>query len=110
MSGTMGWGKIGTTNQTMIERYAARGKGTTKLYLDSGGTQVACADTDGDGIKDDVSGGDNYCENNQMRDTLAGLGYQFQTDLWHWWEPNAQHNEAAWAKRAWRPMQIFAGM
>ncbi|UQA61987.1 alpha/beta hydrolase [Polyangium aurulentum] len=116
LSGTMGWGKIGATNQTIIERFVAHGHGTTKLYLDSGGgyddngNQVPCADTDGDGIKDDVELGDNYCENIQMRDTLAGLGYQFEKDLWHWWEPNAPHNEAAWKDRVFRPLQIFAGL
>jgi hypothetical protein len=116
LSGTMGWGKIGATNETMIERFAAHGHGATALYLDSGGgydksgNPVSCADTDGDGIEDDVSGGDNYCENMQMRDTLVGAGYVFEKDLWHWWEPKAPHNEAAWKDRVFRPLQIFAGM
>jgi hypothetical protein len=114
LSGTMGWGKIGENNQTIVERFAAHGHGKTALYLDSGGgfddngNQPPCADTDGDGVRDDVDLGDNYCENIQMRDTLAAAGYKFDTDLWHWWEPKAPHNEAAWKARVFRPLQIFS--
>lgn len=53
---------------------------------------------------------DNYCENQQFRDVLETAGYVSGTDLWHWWEPDAPHNEAAWADRVWRPLEIFAAM
>ncbi len=111
LSGTMGWGSIGATNETIIQRYAAAGHRDTALYLDSGGNGVTCADTDGDGTNDDDhDSSDNYCENVQLRDVLEGVGYTFEVDLWHWWEPEAAHNEAAWAERVWRPMEIFAGL
>lgn len=111
LSGTMGWGSIGADNETMIRRYAAAGHRGTALYLDSGGYGTTCADGDGDGTNDDdVDSADNYCENAQMRDVLASAGYAFDVDLWHWHEPYAEHNEAAWADRAWRPMEIFAGL
>lgn len=108
LSGTMGWGSIGADNETMIERYAAAGHRSTALYLDSGGGGD-CVDADGDGLRDDdPSASDNYCENLQLRDVLADAGYTFEEDLWHWWEPDAAHDEAAWAERVWRPLAIFA--
>jgi hypothetical protein len=109
----MGWGSIGAGvhNETMIERYNAHGHQGTVLYIDSGGDGVTCADGDGDGIMDDdLEADDNYCENIQLRDVLAGVGYQIGTDLHHWWEPGAPHNEAAWAARVNKPFGIFAGL
>ena len=50
---------------------------------------------------------DNYCETVQLRDVLSSKGYVFDQDLWHWWEDGAPHNEAAWAARAFRPLQAF---
>ncbi|MDP2308076.1 MAG: alpha/beta hydrolase-fold protein [Pseudomonadota bacterium] len=111
LSGTMGWGSIGTENDTMIDRYGAAGHRGTALYLDSGGSGTTCADSDGDGTNDDdPTAADNYCENVQLRDVLSTGGYTFETDLWHWHAPDAEHNEAAWAERVWRPLEIFAGL
>ncbi len=112
LSGTFGWGSIGATNETLIERWQKAGKQSTKLYLDSGGGPGAgCVDSDGDGIQDDANGAqDNYCETAQLRDVLAASGYEFDVDLWHWYEPGALHNEAAWAARVFHPVQIFEGL
>ncbi|TKD13317.1 alpha/beta hydrolase [Polyangium fumosum] len=121
LSGTMGWGKMGetSTNETMIERYESHGHRTTVLYLDSGGgdpalgqseNEAKCKDTDGDGIEDDVGLGDNACENAQMRDVLISVGYTLQSDVYHWWEAGAPHNEAAWRARVFRPMDLFKGL
>jgi hypothetical protein len=111
LSGTMGWGSIGADNETMIARYAAAGHRGTALYLDSGGYGTTCADADGDGTHDDdPDAADNYCETVQLRDVLEAGGYTFDVDLFHWWESGAEHNEAAWADRVWRPMEIFAGL
>lgn len=110
LSGTMGWGSITAQNETMIERYAAAGHGATALYLDSGGNGT-CYDSDGDGIEDDdPTATDNYCENKQLESLLYGLGYVAGVDVWHWWEPDALHNEAAWAARVWRPLDHFAAL
>lgn len=107
LSGTMGWGSIGTNHETMIARYAASGHANTVLYLDSGGGGD-CYDLDGDGTNDDnPDAGDNYCENLQLRDTLIANGYTYDVDLFHWWEPGAEHNEAEWAARVFRPLEIF---
>src|SRR5262249_51173760 len=109
LSGTMGWGSIGPEmhNQTMIERYAAHGHQATVLYLDSGGGGT-CFDSDGDGIDDDdPSASDNYCENAQMKATLLGVGYQEGQDLTYWYEPGATHDEAHWAARVFRPLDLF---
>jgi predicted alpha/beta superfamily hydrolase len=110
LSGTMGWGSIGAGvhNETMIERYAAAGHGSTALYLDSGGGG-SCFDADQDGIEDDdPTASDNFCENAQLETVLVAAGYVHAVDLWHWHEPGAPHKESAWAARVWRPLQIFA--
>lgn len=110
MSGTMGWGSIEQHNETIIERYASHGHQSTVLYLDSGGSGD-CVDSDGDGIMDDdPSAEDNYCENIQLRDTLESVGYQYETDLYHWYEPGATHDEVSWAARVDLPLGIFAGL
>jgi hypothetical protein len=107
LSGTLGWGSIGANNETMIERYAAKGHQSTVIYLDSGGGSGPCLDSDSDGISDDGDAGDNYCENVQMRDTLLSVGYTSGVDLTYYWEPDAEHNEVEWAKRVWRPLDEF---
>lgn len=110
LSGTLGWGSMTLQNETMIERWQSAGLQSTAVYLDSGGSGN-CVDSDGDGIEDDDPNAlDNYCETNQMRDVLAGVGYTFDLDLWHWYEAGAPHNEAAWAARVWRPLDIFAAL
>lgn len=110
MSGTLGWGSIGADNETMIERYATAGHRDTALYLDSGGGGT-CWDGDDDGIQDDdPEAADNYCETMQMVTTLEGLGYTWEQDLWHWWEPGAAHNEAEWAARVALPLGVFAAL
>jgi predicted alpha/beta superfamily hydrolase len=109
LSGTLGWGSMfgNVTGQTMIERYQAAGHRSTAIYLDSGGNSPGCADLDGDGLEDDGPGSDNYCETKQMETVLAGLGYTHGTDLWHWHQPGAPHNEASWAERVFRPIDAF---
>ena len=110
MSGTLGWGSIEASNQTMIQRYAAAGHRDTAIYLDSGGDGT-CYDSDSDGTDDDdPTSSDNYCETNQMAATLEGLGYTWEQDLWHWWEPDAQHNEMEWAARVELPLSVFASL
>ena len=100
MSSTLGWGAHGDMGQTMIELWADAGFQGMTLYLDSGGDVLGqCADEDGDGIHEDSNDSDNYCVTLQMADTLESLGYSYDADLFHWWEPGAQHEEAAWAER-----------
>ncbi len=109
LSGTLGWGSIGLENETMIERWAAAGLRDVVVYLDSGGGGTDCEDSDGDGTNDDdPTAADNYCETVQMRDVLLEEGWQGDVDLFHWHEPGAQHDEAAWAARVFRPLEIFA--
>jgi hypothetical protein len=113
LSGTLGWGSLDPKihNPTIIERYAMAGHRSTVIYLDSGGGGVTCADSDGDGINDDDGeADDNYCETLQMRDTLLGLGYQADKDLFYYFDMGAPHNEAAWAARVDMPLGIFAGL
>jgi len=103
LSPTLGWGAFasGPAPNALVNRWAADvGHGATAIYLDSGGNVTgACADGDGDGVFEDSDDSDNYCTTIQMRDLLSGQGYVFDTDLFHWWEPGASHNEAAWAGR-----------
>lgn len=107
LSGTVGWGRIDHDNPTIIELFQDAGIQPFAIYIDSGG-YGDCYDSDGDGIQDDSwNSPDNYCENLQFRDTLANLGYSFDVSLWHWHENGAEHNEAAWAARVWRPLSHF---
>jgi predicted alpha/beta superfamily hydrolase len=113
MSGTMGWGSIGAGvhNQTIFQRYAAHGHEAPILYVDSGGSGDTCADSDGDGVDDDdPNASDNYCENLQTKNVLLSIGYTEGTDLFYWYEPGATHDEASWAARVSRPLQVFAGL
>lgn len=112
LSGTMGWGSIGpgVHNETMIQRYAARGKRATVLYLDSGGGGKPCDDIDGDGIDDDQGDDDNHCETEQMRRVLIENGYEEGKDLHSHYDAGAGHDEAAWAARVHRPLSVFAGL
>jgi hypothetical protein len=112
LSGTVGWGKIGADNNTLLDLYGAAGLRSTRLYIDSGGGvdggAGACMDSDDDGINDDnESNADNFCENRQLADALAASGYVWEESLWHWHELDAEHNEAAWAARVARPMKLF---
>jgi len=112
LSGTLGWGSIELANETMIERYAAGGHIPTAIYLDSGGGPGSgCVDSDGDGTRDDApDSSDNYCETVQMVETLEGVGFVWDEDLWHWWEPDAPHSEVAWADRVHRPLAVFEAL
>jgi predicted alpha/beta superfamily hydrolase len=102
MSSSLGWGSFEEgRNDTLRSRWDAHLPVT--LYLDSGGGGT-CADADG--AHDDS---DNYCVTLEMRDHLAGLGYQFETDLFHWWEPGAPHAESAWAARLPRALDACDG-
>jgi hypothetical protein len=107
MSGTAGWGSIGLSNETIIERLSAAGHLPVAIYIDSGGSGT-CVDADGDGIDDDGNDFDNYCVNLQLADTLRGVGYTDDVDFWHWHELDAPHNEIAWSARVWRPLSSFA--
>jgi hypothetical protein len=105
MSSTLGWGAFAVSapgDQALARLWPdSYGHGATAIYLDSGGNVGVdgCLDIDGDGIHEDSADADNYCTTVQLRDVLEGLGYVFETDLWHWWEPDAAHNEAAWHLR-----------
>jgi hypothetical protein len=103
LSGTFGWGRIGAANETLIEAYAEGRPGPAAIYLDSGGGP-------GEGCLAYGGGSDNYCVNRQMADTLAETGYAWTVDLWHWHEPGATHDEAAWAARVHRPVGLFEGL
>lgn len=92
MSGTISWGTIGADppNPTIIDDYLNGAPIGSRIYLDSGGSEGA-------GCPDD--GSDNYCGNVELADTLRGLGWVDEQDLFYRWDPGAPHNEAAWASR-----------
>ena len=109
LSGTVGWGSLGSSEPTIIELMAEAGHQSTAIYIDSGGSG-SCIDADADGIIDDGEDFDNYCVNLQLRDVLATIGYSFDVDLWHWHEPDAPHNEYAWSERVYIPLNVFASL
>jgi hypothetical protein len=113
LSGTLGWGRFGATNPTMEELFVAEGHRGFVIYVDSGGDDGGdgCDDVDGDGaVEDDPNDADNYCTNRAFADAMAASGYAYEVDLFHWWEPGATHDEAAWAARVEQPLGIFVAM
>ena len=110
LSSTLGWGSIGAQNPTLMDLLAGLGKPSVVVYLDSGGSDGGgCTDSDSDGVMDDTPGAaDNYCETVQMRDALQSAGFEQDVDLFHWHEPGAEHNEAAWAARMALPLEVLA--
>jgi hypothetical protein len=112
LSGTFGWGSIGssTHNPTEIEAWAALGacpSGT--FYVDSGGGPgTGCVDSDSDGIQDDTpNSADDYCESVQLRDTLLALGCG--TRLTYVFSSGSPHSEPAWRGRSPAIFQLFEG-
>ncbi len=87
MSGTLDWGQMGADNDRILELYEQQPPVGVWIYLDSGGDGPCPDDTD------------NYCVNVQMRELLGTLGWNEPEDLEYVHEPNAPHNEAAWAGR-----------
>jgi hypothetical protein len=111
LSGALSWGSRRVSNETLHAHAAGLAASGTVIYLDSGGGAEACVDTDGDGVlDDDPTERDDYCVTIQLRDQLAAAGMEFSSTLWHWWEPDAAHNETAWAARVSRPLTVFAAM
>lgn len=112
LSSTFIWGRVGLANETMLERYRATSGLAAQnqiFYLDSGGgPNPTCPD-----------GRDNYCEALEMRDLLVAAGIDrfpldpdasplsANTNIMHWWTPNAPHNEGAWSARVHRPLRLF---
>jgi predicted alpha/beta superfamily hydrolase len=90
MSGTIAWGTIGAANPTIIDAYAESPPLGLSIYIDSGG---------GPGLGCPDDGSDNYCGNVEFGDRLRELGWVDEVDLFQRWEPDAPHNEAAWAER-----------
>jgi len=103
LSGTLGWGRFGRSEETIEERWLAAPPSDLVVYVDSGGDPGGdgrCVDVDGDGFsEDDPDASDNYCETRQFADVLGANGFTFGDTLFHWWEPGAEHNELAWASR-----------
>jgi len=113
LSGSLYWGKAGLTNLTMEELYEAAGKRDFAIYVDSGGSDGGdgCTDPNGDGLPaDDPNDSDSYCATRHFADAMADLGYDWNTELWHWYEAEAEHNEIAWAVRVFRPLEIFLSL
>ena len=112
MSGTLGWGKLASDQELIVERWEQPPRGVF-LYVDSGGSPGAngCEDPNGDGfVADDPDATDNYCTSREFVDRMAAAGYDWESQLVHWWEPEAPHNEVAWAARVQRPLALFSAL
>lgn len=122
MSSTFGWGRFGQKNPTMEQLYQqtanlkARGQ---VYYLDSGDNPnnktnpPVCPNPN-------VEAEDNYCETVSFRDMLVKKGINTfpknpdavplspqNIDIYHYYQPDAPHNEAAWRARLFRPLRLF---
>lgn len=110
LSGSLWFGTLEENNPTMQELWTDDGVLPVRVYVDSGGGDGGdgCNDRDGDGYtEDDPNHTDSYCINRQFADALDTAGFTFNEDLFHWHEPGAEHNEAAWAARIDQPLRLF---
>lgn len=110
LSGTLGWGRFGLSETSMEERWLGAPPATVVFVSSGGGAgpDGLCQDLDGDGLpEDDPDDSDNYCTNRHFVDALAGAGFTWDEDLFHWHEAGAAHNEAAWAALVGRPLDLF---
>lgn len=90
MSGTVGWGSFGADADTVLDLFGREPPVGLRVYLDTGGSEgPGCPDGDSD----------NYCDNVAFAEGLRALGWHDEADLLYRWEPDAPHNEAAWAAR-----------
>lgn len=113
LSPSLGWGAYDSAldgSAALVNLWpGAVGHGGVPLYLDSGGGPGSgCFDLDGDGVYEGLDDSDGYCVTTQFRDRLEELGYSFDADLAHWWEPGAAHDEAAWRERFFRALDHCA--
>lgn len=122
MSSTFGWGQFGQKNPTMETLYQAvsnlAGQGQV-YYLDSGDNPKnpknppTCPTPD-------TESEDNYCETVSFRDMLVKKGINVFPQnpdaaplqppgitLYHYYQQDAAHNEAAWKARLFRPLRLF---
>ena len=107
LSPTTAWGDFGLHNPTIRDIYVSDGHRDLTIYVDSGGGEGSgCKGTAEDAHEDEINR-DNYCYTKAFADALDGIGYEYEIDLFHWFEPGAEHNEAAWAARLFRPLEIF---
>jgi hypothetical protein len=110
LSGSLWFGTLEENNPTMQELWTDDGVLPVRVYVDSGGGDGGdgCNDRDGDGYtEDDPNNTDSYCINRQFADALSVAGFAFNEDLFHWHEPGAEHNEAAWSARIDQPLRLF---
>ncbi|MDP3273606.1 MAG: alpha/beta hydrolase-fold protein [Deltaproteobacteria bacterium] len=120
MSSTFGWGSFGGGTDTMIARYRAAGSlamRNQRFYLDSGGGPAGDGSCTFGGMSEPR---DNFCETRDMRTTLVAAGVTTfaldpsatmiqpaNTNIVHWYEADAPHNEAAWRVRMFRVLRFF---
>lgn len=100
MSGSFFWGsQLG--NPTMAQLVTQTPPTGLSVYLDSGGNATPMCPADFD----------NYCDVVELADALRAQGWIDEEDLVYRWEPDAMHNEAAWAARFGPMLQqwLFAG-
>ncbi|MBX7190872.1 MAG: hypothetical protein K1X94_02385 [Sandaracinaceae bacterium] len=111
LSSTVGWGSIdpsARSHTSLVETWTGL---HAPLYLDTGGgVNGSCLDADADGLEDDGDDADNYCVNQQFLGVLERAGYEPGRTLERAWEPDAPHNEAAWAGRIGEALDACAAM
>ena len=111
LSPTTAWGRFSRNDgKTMEDMYAEAGHRGFTLYLDSGGhaPDGECPKVLGtvEASSDEFSR-DCYCFTRSFVDKMDEIGYEWNKDLFHHFAEGALHNEAAWAARLVKPLQIF---
>ena len=112
LSPTTAWGRFSNDNGKTIEDiYAEKGHRNFILYLDNGGHAPEggkCPEKLGTlEASSDEFNRDCYCYTLSFVNKMASLGYSRDVDLFHLFIDGAEHNEAAWAARLVKPLEIF---
>ncbi len=112
LSGNLGWGRFGLANEGMEDRRIAQPAPGVALHVDPGGGPGGdgqCHDLDADGLpEDDPDSSDDNCTSRQFADSMAANGWTWDSDLWHWHEVGAPHDELAWADRVFMPSTCWS--
>lgn len=107
-SPTTAWGQFGSENPTIQALYEAAGRQSVYLYVDSGGSPgMGCASPSAEQAWLDERERDCYCYTSSFVTALKNMGYVDGADLTYVYDPNATHDEQAWARRLAKALEIF---
>lgn len=107
MSGTLGWGRFSGDAETLVELWRQSPPSAGFFYVDTGGalkTGRCPRLLSGAWTTQTFRDSDNYCVNAELDRLMRPI---MASRLKYAWQPNAEHNEAAWAARLPQALRDF---